>query len=189
MNPRVSEMVIARKTAVIGNLASRYGIPRALASVSLKPMRANSGSVTRLRRVSMLRAQAEQIEKRLQAIVEANPDLVAMADIKTRQILYLNRAGRKILQIGAEENISGLGLADIHSAAAVTRLAAEIIPTAIQKGTWSGETALRTRSKGEIPVFQVVLAHKSSDTVFWKHPTGSKPWRSGSKTVMKFACC
>jgi PAS domain S-box-containing protein len=117
----------------------------------------------RLRRGGMLRAQAEQTEKRLQAIVEANPDLVAMADINTLQILYLNRAGREILQLDAKEDISGLGLADIHPTEAVTRLAGEIIPTATQKGAWSGESALLTRSKGEVPVFQVVVAHKSSD--------------------------
>jgi hypothetical protein len=46
-NPRVSEIVIARKTEAMGNLARRYGIPRCFASVSLSPIRASSGSVNK----------------------------------------------------------------------------------------------------------------------------------------------
>jgi PAS domain S-box-containing protein len=118
---------------------------------------------TRLRRAAMLRAQAAQTEKRLQAIVEANPDLVAMADIESGQILYLNRAGRNLLQFGVKEDVSSLTLADIHPAAALMRLASEIIPAATQRGVWSGETALLTRSGREVPVLQVVVAHKSAD--------------------------
>jgi signal transduction histidine kinase len=117
----------------------------------------------RLRRGAMLRSQLEQTEKRLQAIVEANPDLVAMADINTRQILYLNRAGREMLHVGAKEDISSLGLGDIHLVRDMVRMAGEIVPTAIQKGAWTGESALLTRTKVEVPVFQVVVAHKASD--------------------------
>ena len=115
----------------------------------------------RLGRAVMLRSQAEQTEKRLQAIVEANPNLVAMADINTRQILYLNRAGWEMLQLGATEKISGLRLDDIHPAAAMKHMTGEVIPTAMEKGAWCGEAALLTRSKVEIPVFQVVVAHKA----------------------------
>jgi len=43
--PRVSEMVRARSTCVMGILNKRYGIPRARASFSFRPMRASSGSV------------------------------------------------------------------------------------------------------------------------------------------------
>ncbi|HUD45493.1 MAG TPA: response regulator [Candidatus Baltobacteraceae bacterium] len=119
----------------------------------------------RLRRGAMLRSQAEQTEKRLQAIVEANPDLVALADINTRQILYLNSAGRELLQLGAKEDVSVLGLGDIHPAASGERVSGDIIPMAIQKGAWSGETELLTRTKVEVPVFQVMVAHKSRDGV------------------------
>jgi PAS domain S-box-containing protein len=132
----------------------------------LKPFRVESllaAVQARLRRGTMMRAQAEQTEKRLQAIVEANPDLVAMVDINTRQILYLNRAGREMLHLGATEDVSGLGLGDIHPPVALEILLGQIIPSAIQKGAWSGEAALLTRGKVEVPVFQVVVAHKSPD--------------------------
>jgi PAS domain S-box-containing protein len=117
----------------------------------------------RLRRGSMLRAQAMQTEKRLHAIVEANPDLVAIADVHTGQILYLNRAGRVLLQLGAQDDISGLSLDDIHPVEVMVRMAGEIIPTAIEKGSWKGETTLVTRAKVELPVVEVVVAHKSPE--------------------------
>ena len=39
----------------------------------------------------------------------------------------------------------------------------EILPLAAQKGVWSGETALLHRDGHEIPVSQVILAHKGPD--------------------------
>ena len=132
----------------------------------VKPFRMESllaAVEARLRRGTMMRAQAEQTEKRLQAIVEANPDLVAMADIHTREILYLNQAGMALLRLDAKKDVFGLGLGDIHPPAALECLLGQIIPTAIQKGAWSGESALLTRGKVEVPVFQVVVAHKSPD--------------------------
>jgi len=117
----------------------------------------------RLRRGASLRAQAEQTGRRLQAFVEANPDLVVMADVNTRHLLYLNRAGRQLLQFDDKEDVSGLSLDDIHPATAVARILGEIIPTAMQKGSWKGETTLLTRAKVEVPVFEVVVAYKSPD--------------------------
>jgi signal transduction histidine kinase len=118
---------------------------------------------TRLHRAAMLRTQAEQTQKRLQAVVEASPDLVAMVDINTRHILYLNRAGRQMLQLGEKDDVSALGLGDIHPPAALERISDEIIPTAIEKGVWTGESTLLPHSKVEVPVLQVVVAHKSPD--------------------------
>src|SRR5665213_1050355 len=117
----------------------------------------------RLRRGAMLRTQAEQTQKRLQAIVEATPDLVAMVDIDTRHILYLNQAGREILHLGEKEDVSRLRLGDIHPPAALERILGEIIPTAVERGVWTGESTLLPSSKVEVPVLQVVVEHKSAD--------------------------
>jgi PAS domain S-box-containing protein len=130
-----------------------------------KPFRATTFMAAvdaRLNRTVLFRAQSAQTEKRLQAIVEANQDLVAMADIHTLQILYLNRAGRELLGLAAHEDVSKLGLADFHSPEEMPRVRAEIIPAAIERGVWSGEVLLVSRSKVEVPVFKVVVAHKSS---------------------------
>jgi PAS domain S-box-containing protein len=118
---------------------------------------------TRLRRSATLRDQSAETEKRLQAIVEANPDLVAMADVNTRQILYLNQAGRTILKLGNKEDVTSLSLGDICPAAELERILGEIIPAAMQKGVWTGESPLLTRCKVEVPMLQVVVAHKSPE--------------------------
>ena len=46
-------------------------------------------------------------------------------------------------------------------AAAAARLLEEAIPTALREGVWSGENLLRHEDGREIPVLQVVLAHRS----------------------------
>ena len=51
--------------------------------------------------------QAEAGRARLAAILEATSDLVSTADQKGR-VLYLNRAGRKMVGIGVDEDIAGL---------------------------------------------------------------------------------
>jgi len=146
--------------------AMRRGMEQGADDFLIKPFRMDSllaAVDARLRRRAMQRAQGEQTERRLQAIVEANQDLVAMADVRSQQILYLNRAGRQILDLVEDADVSGLTLADIHPPGARERITSEIIPAAMEKGVWTGETALLTSSKFEVPVFQVVAAHKSPD--------------------------
>jgi PAS domain S-box-containing protein len=146
--------------------AMRRGMEQGADDFLIKPFRMDSllaAVDARLRRRAMQRAQGEQTERRLQAIVEANQDLVAMADVRSQQILYLNRAGRQMLDLVEDADVSGLTLADIHPPGARERITSEIIPAAMEKGVWTGETALLTSSKFEVPVFQVVAAHKSPD--------------------------
>ena len=45
---------------------------------------------------------------------------------------------------------------------AATRVLEEGIPTAVREGVWSGESAVLTRAGREIPVSQVILAHKDA---------------------------
>ena len=45
MNPRVSDRVLVLNTSAIGCVSRWYGMPRRLASDSLQPTRASSGSV------------------------------------------------------------------------------------------------------------------------------------------------
>ena len=100
----------------------------------------------RLRRCARLREQAVKTEKRLQAVVESNPDLVAMGDVNTRQILYMNRAGREMLQIGVNEDIGNLRIDDLHSPNELNHILSKVIPTAAKYGSWAGESAFLTRS-------------------------------------------
>jgi len=165
-NPATSAIPFILMTGQDDPKVLRRGMEQGADDFLLKPFPMESllaAVDARLRRSAMLRAQADQTEKRLQAIVEANPDLVAMSDFHTGRILYLNRAGRQLLQFGEKEDVSNLGLNNLHPPAALERVLSETLPTALDKGAWTGETTMLTRSKVEVPVFVVVVVHKSPD--------------------------
>jgi PAS domain S-box-containing protein len=102
------------------------------------------------------RVEAEQ--RRLTAILEATPDLVGSFDTEGR-LLYLNRAGRRMLGDG-EEQFARWTLLDVHPEWAASLLLREGIPSAIREGTWSGETAVVRKNGQELPTSQVIIAHR-----------------------------
>ncbi len=111
---------------------------------------------------------AEQMENfigeisRQAEILAATPDFVATATPDCKA-LFLNRAARELFGIGTQENIIGTDIAVHYPAWAYQRIQQIGIPTALLKGFWEGETALLNRDGKEIPVSQVILAHKAAD--------------------------
>lgn len=99
---------------------------------------------------------------RFAAILEETPNVVGIVD-SAGSTLFFNKSGRKLMGIGETEDISHLKLADYHPDWAARIVQEEGLPTALAQGTWSGETALRSRSGKEIPMLQVILAHKDED--------------------------
>jgi diguanylate cyclase (GGDEF)-like protein/PAS domain S-box-containing protein len=92
------------------------------------------------------------------AIIEATSDLVGMYWSDGR-LSYINKAGRQMLGIGEDEDVSAIQVNDLYTDAAVKLLnvAAE---TALDRGVWTGETALKPRTGEPIQVSQIVLAHR-----------------------------
>jgi PAS domain S-box-containing protein len=107
------------------------------------------------------RKRAEESQARFVAILEATTDLVGMADMQGRR-LYINHAGRKLRGFGDDEDLSTTSIFDGHPEWAKQILREEAIPTAVREGAWSGETALLCRDGREIPVSQLILAHKNA---------------------------
>ncbi len=103
--------------------------------------------------------QAEAGRARLAAILEATSDLVGTADRRGR-LLYLNRAGRTMLGIGVDEDISGLMVKDLQPGWASRFMRDYGNVKTIGHEVWSGETTLRSRCGQEIPTSQVIIAHK-----------------------------
>jgi PAS domain S-box-containing protein len=101
----------------------------------------------------------EEERSRLTAILEATPDLVSTADVEGR-IRSLNHAGRDMVGIGREEDVTRQTISDLHPPRALSTILGEGIPAAIRSGVWSGETALLARDGREIPVSQVIIAHR-----------------------------
>ncbi len=103
------------------------------------------------------RVQAEQA--RLVTILEATSDFVA-SGYPGGHVFYMNPAGLRMLGFGPGQDISVLRVGEGHPEWAAKLVHDQAIPHAIEHGTWSGETSLLRRDGREIPVSQVIIAHK-----------------------------
>jgi PAS domain S-box-containing protein len=105
------------------------------------------------------RVLSEQARNQLIEILEATPDFVGIADFYGK-LQYLNRAGRAMVGVGEDENISGLRVLDLHPERVGQLIVEQGSPKAIREGAWQAELFLLHRDGREIPVSQVILAHK-----------------------------
>src|SRR5665647_561169 len=105
------------------------------------------------------RKRIEKEQARLVAIIEATPDLVGTGD-PNGQVLYYNRAGLRMAGFEPGLDLSTVRFLDTHPEWAAKLVAETGIPHAIEHGAWSGETALLGRDGREIPISQVIIAHK-----------------------------
>jgi PAS domain S-box-containing protein len=110
---------------------------------------------------ALKRKESERAHRRLISILEATTDFVGMTDAEGRAV-YLNQGGRRMIGVGEDESIQGFSVAEGHPAWA-RPLFHEALLTAVRDGVWQGETALLRRDGREIPVSQVIMAHKASD--------------------------
>jgi diguanylate cyclase (GGDEF)-like protein/PAS domain S-box-containing protein len=94
----------------------------------------------------------------LKATLEAMPDFVAIGNIQGK-IFYLNKAGRAMVGLAPQEELN-ITFADIYSPEILHLIEYEALPAAAQRGFWHGEILLWTQSGEEIPVSQVIVAHK-----------------------------
>lgn len=108
------------------------------------------------------RMRSEEERRRLVAILEQTTDIVAITDSEGG-IVYLNGTGRKLLGVPPLDRSSAMKLSDVVPEWSRTVLMGEAIPSALRDGSWSGETALIDYSGREIPVSQVILAHRNPE--------------------------
>ena len=107
---------------------------------------------------------AEVERARLVSILESTTDFVGIADANLHAI-YLNKAGRKMVGIGEDEDLN-FPIVQGHSEWARKKLTDEALPVVMRDGVWSGEMAMLTRDGREVPISQVIIAHKDSDGKF-----------------------
>ena len=104
----------------------------------------------------------ERQRAQLASVMETTSDFVGFSK-PDGEVLFINRAGRRMLGVGEAEDVRTIKVAD-HYPAWGERLVLTIgLPTAIREGTWSGELALKHRDGHEIPVSQVIVAHHGPD--------------------------
>jgi len=101
---------------------------------------------------------AEEERVRLVQILEATSDYVCMTD-PAGTITYLNAAGRKLIGAPDSEGV-GKSAGEIYPAWARELIEREGTPVASRAGVWNGETAILGADGTEIPVSQVIIAHR-----------------------------
>ncbi|MBV9772457.1 MAG: EAL domain-containing protein [Gemmatimonadetes bacterium] len=106
------------------------------------------------------RHQAQAARTQLAAVLDATPDLISTVDPHGR-ILYVNRALGELLGPRLGSDLADLTISDFHPDWALERIRVEGIPTAMREGVWTGELAVLGAGGEEIPVSQVILAHRS----------------------------
>ena len=104
------------------------------------------------------RKKLESELERLANVLEASEDYIGLADNKGT-VIWNNPQMKRII---GTEDVTKLSIADYHPLWALEIIKQEGIPTAIAKGTWLGETALLTKEGKEIPVSQLIIAHKNA---------------------------
>ncbi len=106
--------------------------------------------------------EGEAIQRRLSAILEMTTDFVGIANVEG-QVLYVNPAGRAMVGIGREEDITQLSIRDFHPQWTLDLIVNEAFPKASLGEVWAQEAALLTRDGREIPISQVLVAQMSED--------------------------
>ncbi|GEM_PF-4793349 len=106
--------------------------------------------------------QIEAERSLLISVIETTNDLVAITTPETK-ITYINQAGRKLVGFDENDDVSLFDIRTVHTKWAYDKIMQIGIPGAIQNGIWYGETALLGKDGSEIPVSQVIIAHKSAN--------------------------
>ncbi|MFE1743773.1 PAS domain S-box protein [Coleofasciculus sp. H7-2] len=151
---REVEMIIAPKQ---GKIRTLLASGQAIVDAQGKKL----GAVVAMHDISD-RKQAEKTQARLTAILEATPDFVGTSDAQGN-VLYINGAGRRMLGIEEDEDLSTKHISELSTKSAAEMMLAEGVPAAIKDGVWSGETAFQSCDGNEIPVSQVIMAHKGEN--------------------------
>lgn len=106
------------------------------------------------------RKQSEAEREHLLRIIGESTDFIGTTDTQGR-VKYINKAGCRIIGLAENTDVSDLEIKDIHPKWASKIVLEQGIPYSIQHGHWVGETALLNIAGHEIPVSQVILAHRN----------------------------
>ncbi len=110
--------------------------------------------------------ETDEAQTRLVEVLEATSDFVGIAEM-SGQAVYINRAGRALIGMGARESLASVGMRTVFTRAGRQQLLRHAIPKAMRERTWQGESTIRTRDGRVVPVSQVIVAHMSASGVWY----------------------
>ncbi|HXB24699.1 MAG TPA: PAS domain S-box protein [Gemmatimonadaceae bacterium] len=105
--------------------------------------------------------ETDEAQTRLVEVLEATSDFVGIADM-SGQAVYINRAGRALIGLGADEDLTSVTMQTVYTREGRHQLMRTAIQTALRQRTWQGESTIRTRTGRVIHVSQVIVAHESA---------------------------
>jgi PAS domain S-box-containing protein len=103
--------------------------------------------------------KTEADRQRLISILESTSDIVATV-LPDGTITYMNKAGKVMFGLTGIENKKLLIGTDFQPNWTARILEKQALPIALRTGIWRGETAIIGSGGHEIPVSQVIMAHK-----------------------------
>ncbi len=110
------------------------------------------------------RKQLEAELERLVQVLEASQDYIGLVDTAGK-VIWNNPQLKQIRGITDDRDPAHLSIVNYYPNWAYKIITEEGIPEAMAQGSWLGETAILDREGQEIPVSQLILAHKSADGI------------------------
>ncbi|MDQ6978772.1 MAG: PAS domain S-box protein [Mariprofundaceae bacterium] len=105
---------------------------------------------------------AEQEAHLLQDVLQASPDMIAIAQ-HDLSLMYANQALRRNLGISDEHDLQGLHIADCFDTTAQTELNSQSLPTLLREGVWQGESQMFNQQQRVLCVSCIMQAHHHDD--------------------------
>ncbi|HXC57743.1 MAG TPA: PAS domain-containing protein, partial [Steroidobacteraceae bacterium] len=95
----------------------------------------------------------------LLALMDATPGLVMLSS-SDGGLLYMNGMGRQVLGYDRSANLPARRMFELYTPRSCKLLREEAVPACLDAGVWRGEATLLDRNRQEIPVSQVLMAHR-----------------------------
>ena len=108
------------------------------------------------------RMRVHAFERRYGAVLEATSDWVSIAD-GDNHLVYVNPAGRAMIGLDPDEDITGRRIGEFSPAWARERVHREALAVARRDGVWRGDGARLHCDGHEIPISQVIVARTTPD--------------------------
>ncbi|HEY9632721.1 MAG TPA: ATP-binding protein [Coleofasciculaceae cyanobacterium] len=150
--------MLSSRGKVLGTFAIYYREPR-------RPTLKDLQLIEIAAHIAGIAIECKQVEKersRLIAILEASTDYIGTTDPQGNS-LWNNAQMKKIVGLSFDANVGKQRISDYYPQWALEVIQNQGLPTAIRDGIWVGETALLRHDEVEIPVSQMIIAHKSPD--------------------------
>jgi PAS domain S-box-containing protein len=153
-----SEPIFSSTGEVLGTVTVSYRKSRRRSAEDLQLMQ----TAAYIAGIAIEHKLVEDDRSRLVAILEASSDFIGTADPQCNSLWY-NARLMNALGLESGEQVRQRPISDNHPQWAVELIENQGIPSAIRDGIWVGETALYDKDSREIPVSQMIIAHKSPD--------------------------